>query len=107
MWKVHTEGLAIRIVQLIGATLTVKLSDVNFGDAQPFLPHYFEFEQPSIMYSVNASISNEFLDAMGDEYYALVNPEAWWIGSGPDMQLAIFFYSHSNQFAKIVSFPPL
>jgi hypothetical protein len=96
MFKVHTEGLAIRIIQLIGAKLTVKLQDVNFFDTQPFLPHYFDFEQPKIMYSVNASISNEFLDQMGDEYYALVNPDAWWIESGPDMQLAIFFYSHSN-----------
>lgn len=76
MQKIHLEGLAARIIQLVGAQLTVSVTDVKFDDDQPYLPHFFEFTQPNIMSSVDTSMTNKFLDSMGDQYYALVNHEA-------------------------------
>jgi len=100
--KIHSEGLAVRIIQLVRARLLVKLTDVNFYDRQPFLPHFFEFDQPFVMNSPAKSISIKFLERLGEEHRSYIHSDAWWIESGVDTQLAIFFFNHANQFQRIV-----
>lgn len=64
--KIHSEGLAVRIIQLVKARLMVKLTEINFYDRQPFLPHFFEFDQPCVQISPVKNLSIKFLEGLAE-----------------------------------------
>ena len=103
--KVYSKGLVLRLLDLLGVKLNVGFDKIDLEETQPFRLHFFDIEQPKIVESFNQDfITIGFLNKKAKEFYDLGKLDTWWIESGVDMDLAIFFFTQTTHFVKLVSF---
>ena len=100
--KLQLEALALRILDLSGIRLNVDLENVNFSDAQPFLPHFFEVDHPLLVRGVFSELGIDFLNSLGNFYFVRGVIDPWFIETGHDMSISLFLFTQMNEFAKLV-----
>ena len=92
IYKLHLSGLALRILELMNIKLIYDMEKIDLLGDEPFLPHYLEIPNPHVQYSAMFSPVMNFLFAKGEYYENKGGRSHWFMKTGWEMDLAIYFH---------------
>lgn len=108
--SMHIKGLLQRLLQLVDAKLLVEFDQIDLTDKKPFMTDFFEVQECVVVLEVEETEPFEFFENQGDYFQKIGRPSSWWLTSGEDNKISIFFRSQAYHFSRLVralSFFPL
>lgn len=100
--EIHIIGLAIRILQLTGAKLNVDIEVIDFTAKYPFMSQFFSIEECRVIRPIDEQEPFNFFNILAEYYQKLGMPSSWWLTSGEENNVAIFFRTQAYQFSRLV-----
>ena len=102
--KIHMEGLVIRILDLFGVKLNIDMENIDLTEKKPFLPQFFKIQECRFVADLGEKEPFKFFNDQGDYFHRIGKSVNWWLTSGSENSISLFFRSQAYQFSRLVKF---